>query len=325
MLAARTLMEQGVDVTGLVFVSHFFGSAKAEKAAERLGIELKKAEFKKEHFDMVKNPKYGYGKNMNPCIDCHALMLKRAKKIMESEGYDFAATGEILGQRPMSQNKDALDIVAKESELGDLLVRPMSAQLLDETKPEKEEWISRAKLHGISGRSREKQRELVKKYGITEYSSPGGGCLLTDPVFSQRLMKMLDCWPDCAGEDVELLKNGRVFWISGKNGKVIIVVGRDKGDCEELEKLAQKGDILMELKDITGPITLIRIKNDELRIKNEETEIKVPEALKLSGLKLGEEKSEEEILSIAALLTGYYAKKARGNKVKVEVKVISNK
>ncbi len=319
MLSARTLMEQGVEVTGLVFVSHFFGAAKARKAAEQLGVKLKEIEFKKEHFDMVKNPKHGYGKNINPCIDCHTLMLKRAKKIMEDEGYDFAATGEILGQRPMSQNKSALKTVNRESGLGDLLVRPMSAKLLDETKPEKNGWLKRGKLHEISGRSRWRQRELVEKYGIKEYASPGGGCLLTDPEFSRRLIRMLDYWPDCAGSNTELLKSGRVFWISGKNGKIIIVVGRDKADCENLEKLAQKGDILMELKDIKGPMTLVR----KLEIGNlefGELDINVPDALKLGELKLGEEKSKDEVLNIAALLTGFYAPKARGKKVKVDLR-----
>ncbi len=323
MLSARTLMEQGVDVTGLVFVSHFFGAAKARKAAKQLGVELREVEFKKEHLDMVKNPKHGYGKNMNPCIDCHTLMLKHAKKILEDEGYDFAATGEILGQRPMSQNKNALDIVNRESGLGDLLLRPMCAKLLEESRPEKEGKLVRGKLHGISGRSRERQRELVEKYGIKEYASPGGGCLLTDPEFSQRLIRMLDYWPDCAGSDTELLKNGRIFWISGKNGKIIIVVGRDKADCENLEKLAQKSDILMELKDIKGPMTLVRSKIKDLRLKDGEKKIEIPETLKLSGLRLGEEKNEEEILNIAALLTGYYAPKARERKVKVDLRFMN--
>ncbi len=323
MLSAKTLMNQGVEVTGLVFVSHFFGAAKARKAAEQLGIELKEVEFKKEHLEMVKSPKHGYGKNMNPCIDCHTLMLKYAKKIMEEEGYDFAATGEILGQRPMSQNKSALETVNRESGLGDLLVRPMSARLLDESRPEKEGKIIREKLHGISGRSRQRQRKLVEKYGIKEYASPGGGCLLTDPGFSERLIKMFDYWPDCAGEDIELLKNGRVFWVNGKNGKIIIVVGRDKKDCEELEKLSRKGDVLMELKDVKGPLTIVRSSDSQFPIFNSDLNIDIPNALKMSELKLGEEKSEEDVLNIAALLTGYYAPKARGKKSIIQLRIIN--
>jgi tRNA U34 2-thiouridine synthase MnmA/TrmU len=336
MLAARTLMEQGVEVTGLVFVSNFFGAAKARKAAEQLGVELKEVEFKKAHLDMVKNPKHGYGKNMNPCIDCHAMMLKYAKKIMEGKSpqllnpptplirgaiYDFVATGEVLGQRPMSQNSEALKIVERESGLGDLLVRPMSAKLLDESRPEKEGLLIRRKLHAISGRSREEQKELVKKYKIKEYASPGGGCLLTDPEFSQRLIKLFEYWPECEGDDIELLKNGRVFWVNGKNGKVLIIVGRDKEESENLEKLAKNGDVVVELKDEVGPVTIVRMQNADFRILNNELEIEVPDILKLSELKLGEEKSDEEILGIAALLTGYHAPKARGGKSIIQSRV----
>lgn len=320
MLAAKTLMEQNVEVTGLVFISNFFGSAKAQKAAKQLGVKLKEIEFKKEHLGMVRSPKHGYGKNMNPCIDCHALMLKHAKKIMEDKGYDFVATGEILGQRPMSQNKNALDIVARESGLDDLLVRPMSAKRLEESRPEKEGKLVRGRLHNIQGRSRDRQIELVEKYGIKEYASPGGGCLLTDPGFSERLMRMFDYWPECGGSDIELLKNGRIFWINKKNGKIVIIVGRNKEESENLEKLAQKGDILLELKDEVGPMTLVRIQNTEL--ENAELEIDIPNVLKMSEFKLGEEKSDKEIINIAGLLTGYHATKARGKKLKIKIKFL---
>ncbi len=350
MLAAKVLMEQGVEMTGIVFVSNFFGAAKARKAAGQLGINLKEVEFKKEHLKMVKNPKHGYGKNMNPCIDCHALMLRYAKEIMESscakastyvktsadksedkkEGFDFVATGEILGQRPMSQNKEALKTVAKESCLGDLLVRPLSAKLLEESRPEKEGKLIRGRLFDIKGRSRDKQKELIKKFGIKEYASPGGGCLLTDPEFSQRLLKLFNYWPDCSGDDIELLKNGRIFWLTTRMGadtgrmaanKVLIVIGRDKEDCANLEKLAKKGDIMIKLKEMVGPLTIVRIFNFQFSIFNSDLELDIPEELKMSELKLEEEKSEQEIFNIAALLTGYYATKARGKMVKLEVKI----
>lgn len=322
MLAARTLMEQGVDVTGLVFVSNFFGAAKARKAAEQLGIKLKEVDFKKEHLDMVKNPKHGYGKNMNPCIDCHAMMLRHAKKIMEEESYDFVATGEVLGQRPMSQNKGSLDIVNRESGLGDLLVRPMSAKLLEESRPEKEGKLIRGRLHRISGRSREAQKEMVKKYGIKEYASPGGGCLLTDPGFSEKLIKLFDYWPECLGQDIDILKYGRVHWINHKNGKVVVVIGRDKEECEELEKIAKENDILIDLKGDVGPTTLIRgLKADDFIVGDNKADI--PNVLKMSELKLGEEKNNDEIIGIAGLLTGYYAPKARGKKVELNIRLIA--
>lgn len=326
MLAARILMEQGVAVTGIVFVSHFFGPAKARKAAAQLGIELKEIDFKEAHLAMVKNPKHGYGKNMNPCIDCHTMMMRYAKKIMEDEGYDFVATGEVLGQRPMSQNREALQTVNRESGLGDLLVRPMSAKLLDESRPEKEGLILRGKLYDIKGRSREKQKELVKKFGIKEYASPGGGCLLTDPGFSERLIRIFDYWPDCSGDEVELLKYGRIFWINVKNGKILIVVGRDKDECENLRRLAKKGDFIVELKDEIGPTTLIRdFAHGESGFNGKNCEITVdaPIVLKLSELKLGEEKNDEKVLNIAALLTGYYAVKARGKKSIIQLTIIN--
>ena len=320
MLSAKLLMEQGIEVTGLTFTSFFFGAKKARKVVDQLGIELKEVDFSKEHLEMVKNPKYGYGKNMNPCIDCHALMLRHAKKIMEDEGYDFVATGETLGQRPMSQNMDALKTVSEYSGIGDRLVRPLSAKLLEKTRPEIEGKLIRGKLLNISGRSRDRQIELVKKFGIKEYANPGGGCLLTDPEFTQRLIKILDYWPDCTGNDVELLKHGRVFWLKVKNNeRVLVIVGRNEDENKMLEKFAKKGDIMVELEEIMGPMTIARLENANFNILNN-LEIEIPENLKKSELNFGEEKSEDEILHIIGLLTGYYSTKARGKKVNLNIK-----
>ncbi|MBU0722015.1 tRNA 4-thiouridine(8) synthase ThiI [Patescibacteria group bacterium] len=326
-LAARILMEQGVEVTGLSFKSNFFDTGKAKKSAEQLGIKLIEIDFSDEHLEVVKNPAHGYGKNMNPCIDCHALMLKKAKEIMNNlptptckEGeYDFVATGEVLGQRPMSQRRDALKIVEKISRLEGKLVRPMSAKLLDESEPEKQGKLIRGKLLDISGRSRNRQLELVKKYGIKEYASPGGGCLLTDPEFSKKLLTMLECWPDCNGNDIELLKCGRVNWVKSENDKnILLVIGRDEKDNENLEKLAGIGDIIIQLVDENGPTSLIRSKILSI-MEREIREINVPEELKMSELKFGEKKSEEEIIELAARFTGYYATKSRGKKIKLKI------
>ena len=320
MLAARVLMEQGIEAVGLSFKSNFFGTVKAKKVAEQLGIKLIEVDFSDEHLTMVKNPAHGYGKNMNPCIDCHSLMLKRAKEIMEKEKFDFVATGEVLGQRPMSQHRDALKIVEKISGLEGKLVRPMSAKLLDESEPEKQKKIIRGKLLDISGRSRKRQLELVKKYSIKEYASPGGGCLLTDPEFSEKLLKLLEYWPDCDGNDIELLKWGRINWLKGKKDKnVLLIVGRDEKDNESLEKLARAGDVIIQPAEENGPTSVARIKNYELKITNEIREIKVPEEIKMSELKFGEKKSEEEIVELAVMLTGYYAAKLRGKKIKFNI------
>jgi len=358
MLAAKTLMNQNIEVTGLTFISYFFGAAKARQAAKQLGIELKEVDFSDEHLEMVKNPKYGYGKNMNPCIDCHALMLRKAAEYLKKDSeetmglprrpspfkkgeeaprndtkgvYDFIATGEILGQRPMSQNKESLAIVAEYSGVGNKLLRPMSAKLLEKTEPEIGEKVTRGKLHTIKGRTREKQIELVKKYGIKEYFSPSGGCLLTDPGFSEKLIKMLDYWPACTGNDVELLKYGRVFWLktriatnrnTNSHKFVLIVVGRNKEECEQLEKLMKKGDIMMELEEVKGPVTIVRMKNAECRIKNIAI-VEVPEKLKMSELGMDKEMSEEEILETAGLLTGWYATKSRGRQVNIKLHFIN--
>lgn len=319
LLAARTLIEQGIEVTGLSFKSYFFGTAKGKKVAGQLGIKHIEVDFSAEHLAMVKNPKYGYGKNMNPCIDCHAMMLSKAKEIMEKEKYDFVATGEVLGERPMSQNKEALKIVEKDSGLAGRLIRPLSAKLLEESDLEKAGTVNRGKLFNISGRSRKRQLELVKKYGIKEYASPGGGCLLTDPVFSEKLLKILEFWPNCGGDDIELLKWGRVNWLKDEHdNNVLLVIGRDEKDNENLEKLAQAQDALIKLADGNGPTTIIR-KLENKNFKTGDAEIEVSQELKMGELKLGEKKSQEEIINLGLRLTGYYVVKLRGKKAKLEV------
>ncbi|MBA3047653.1 tRNA 4-thiouridine(8) synthase ThiI [Patescibacteria group bacterium] len=363
MIAAKVLQAQGIEVAGVCCVSNFFDCGKAKKAAEEISIDLKIIDISEELLEIVKNPPSGYGKHLNPCVDCHSLMVKKAGKylspsslysdtpllIRRGAGGEVLATGEVLGQRSFSQNKEALSRIEKMA--GVEILRPLSAKLLPETTYEKQGLVNRGRLLNIKGRSRERQMELAEKHKLKNYSSPAGGCILTDPEFSNRLMKMLDYWPDCGVNDVELLKHGRVFWLTlntpirqladaKKRQKVLIIVGRHKEDNENLEKLARKGDILLELKDMTGPLSLVR--NSKFQIPNNKQipqpeadpplaenskfqipnilEINVPEKLKMSELKFGEEKSEEEILRIAGLLTGHYAVKARGKKVKLKVK-----
>ncbi len=254
MLAARALQNQGIKVTGLSFKSYFFSEKAAKKAAKNLKILLSVVDFSKEHLKMVKNPKHGYGKSMNPCIDCHALMLKKAKGIMKKEKFDFVATGEVLGERPMSQNPKALKTVEKESSLVGYLLRPLSAKLLEPTIPEQKRIVDRSKLFNISGRSRKKQIELARFWGIKDYPTPAGGCLLTDPEFGKKLNKLFGEYPRCNGNDIELLRVGRHFW----EDKVKIIVGRNDKENKIIKKLAKKSDILVEMKDYSGPTTLIR-------------------------------------------------------------------
>ncbi len=253
-LAIKILQEQGIEVTGLCFVSYFFNSRAAEKAAKKLKIKLKIIDFSDEHLEIVKKPCYGHGKAVNPCIDCHLLMIKKAKGIMEKEEFDFVATGEVLGERPMSQNKQALELIEKESGLKGYLLRPLSAKLLKATILEEKGLIKREQLLDISGRGRKRQMALAKEYGIKDYPTPAGGCLLTEIEFGKKLKEMLSHWPKAKGNDIRLLRFGRHFWIEDN----LIIVGRNKEDNDRIKELSQKGDVLIEPKEFPGPTILIR-------------------------------------------------------------------
>ena len=192
-LAIKVIKDQGIDVIALNFVSHFFGgkNEKAEKMAEQLGIKVEYVHFEKRHTEVVKNPVYGRGKNMNPCIDCHSLMFKVAGELLEKYDADFVISGEVLGQRPMSQNRQALNIVKKESGFSNKILRPLCAKNIEPTEMELNGLVDREKLLDISGRSRKTQMELAEKWGITEYPSPAGGCKLTEPNYALRLRDLL--------------------------------------------------------------------------------------------------------------------------------------
>ena len=256
-LAMRLLERQGVDVVGLTLVSYFFNAETPIKMARQLNLPLRVADISLEHLVMVKRPRYGYGKNMNPCLDCHLMMLRRAKQIMAEEGFDFVATGEVLGERPFSQNLAALNLLEKQSGLAGYLLRPLSAKLLPPTIPEQNGLVNREKLLDISGRSRQRQIALALEWGIAEYPTPAGGCCLTDPGFSMRLKELLAHWPKASGDDIQLLKYGRVFW----QDNILLIVGRDQEENNQLEQLRQLKDILVSPKNFSGPTVLIRSKN----------------------------------------------------------------
>jgi len=254
MLSAKILKEEGIEVTPLCFKSFFFSTSAAEKATKQIGLKLKVVDFSKEHLKMLKNPKHGRGKAINPCIDCHLLMIKTAGKIMKKEGYDFIATGEVLGQRPMSQNINSLNLIEKESGLKGLIVRPLSVKVLPPTKPEKLGIIKRENLYDISGRSRNRQIELAKKFKIKEYPSPAGGCILTDINYSKKLFELFKRVPKFTGNDAELIKYGRVFW----KDDLLIIVPRDAKECELVANLRKRGDVVLEPHNFSGPTVLVR-------------------------------------------------------------------
>ncbi len=283
-LAAMTLMRQGVEVTGISFVTPFFGARKAKAAAEAIGFPLIVQNISDVHLEMVKKPKYGYGRNMNPCIDCHAMMFRLAGEIMAKEGFDFLFSGEVLGQRPMSQNPNALKSVAKYSGHPDRILRPLSAKLLPITPIEEAGLVDREQLLDIQGRSRRRQQALAVEWGFPDFPSSGGGCLLTEAGFSNQLRDLLEHDPQASPADVELLKVGRQFRLS-PNAK--LVLGRNQADNEQLEELAGEQGLKLRCSNFSGPL----------------------------GLFCGEEK-EEDLQTAAAILASYGKGK---NEAQVEV------
>lgn len=310
-LAAMTLVKQDIEVELVCFVSNFYNAENAKKTAQHVGLKLHILSIENEIIGVVKNPPSGLGKNMNPCIDCHALMIKTANEKL-GKGFDFIATGEVLGQRPFSQNRTALDRVRKLA--GVEILRPLSAKLLDETDFEKSGIVDRSKLHEISGRGREAQFELAKQYSITVYPTPAGGCLLTDPGFSDRLRDMIANWPECTASDIELLKHGRIYWLTMKEENILVVVGRQSADNENLLKFKQKNDIIFQLKDIVGPIVLLRSKNNSITTDDDEILANLEKNITIEDINIGSTMTLEEILHTASLLTAWHSKRAHGHK-----------
>lgn len=253
-LAVKIIQDQGIEVECISFETPFFSADKARDAAAQIACPLVVLDITEEHLHMLKAPRYGYGKHMNPCIDCHALMLRVAGGRMKETGADFLFTGEVLGQRPMSQTKQSLHIVGKISGYQGYIVRPLSARLLPETIPEQEGKVDRARLFDIQGRSRKRQLDMVEYYGIKDYLNPAGGCLLTDPMFSKRLKDLFEHRNDFAIRDLRLLKAGRRIRL---NMTTEINVGRNRSENTALQKLAEKDDIIVHMRDYPGPTVLI--------------------------------------------------------------------
>jgi tRNA U34 2-thiouridine synthase MnmA/TrmU len=254
MLAAAILRAQGLHVTLICFVTPFFGAGRARESAAHLDLSLREVDITDKYLPLVYDPPHGWGRGHNPCIDCHILMLKEAGALMEAEGFDLLFTGEVLGQRPMSQNRGSLNLVAKESGFADVLLRPLSAKLLKITKPEALGWVDREKLLNLSGRGRKRQIALAKEFGITLYPAPAGGCLLTDPGYAARLKELLRHLNKASRRELELLKYGRHFRLPG-GAKV--VVGRTQRENEVLIGLKTKKDFLVRVENIPGPLVLI--------------------------------------------------------------------
>jgi tRNA U34 2-thiouridine synthase MnmA/TrmU len=270
-LAAQVMVEQGVELEAINFMTLFCTCTNrgatclaSQKAVETLGIPLKVFNVSEEYLQVVKHPKHGYGRNLNPCIDCRIFMLKKAKVYMGESGSSFIVTGEVLGQRPMSQRKDAMHMIEKEAGLEGFILRPLSAKVLPMTVPEREGWVDREKLLNISGRTRKPQIKLAEHYGIHDYPCPAGGCLLTDPGFSKRMKDLMDHDLDFSINDVYLLKMGRHFRFSQT---VKLVVGRNEEENQKIQTFSKKEDLLLKVSTFSGPLSLLRGKFDEADIE----------------------------------------------------------
>lgn len=253
-LAAKLIKDQGIEVIGICFKSYFFGEENAKRMVAQIGVPLEVVDFSIEHFEMVKNPKNGYGKNMNPCIDCHAMMMRYCGELLEKFNADFIITGEVLNQRPMSQNRAALDKVKKESGIGSKILRPLCAKNLPPTEMEEKGLVNREALLDIMGRNRKVQMELAEKWGIKEYPSPAGGCKLTEPNYSKRLEELLDHNKDVETRELDLLKIGRHFRVT-EGCKIISARTQDEGEI--LKDLIRKGDTILLAKDFKGSMVVI--------------------------------------------------------------------
>jgi len=257
-LAVRLMLEQGVQVETVNFVTPFCLCGRkgcdATDVASRFQVKLKSIFLGDEYLRMLRKPKHGYGKNMNPCIDCRILMLKRAKQYAKQIDADFIFTGEVLDERPMSQHKRAMKTIERDSGLVGRILRPLSAKCLLETEPEKRGWVKREKLLDIKGRSRKRQIQLARSYGLFHYPCPAGGCLLTDREFSAKMRDLFKHKRAIRLKDISLLKVGRHFRLGSNK----IIVGRKETENKSLLSLKAPSDYYFEVPGYGSPITILQ-------------------------------------------------------------------
>ncbi|MBM4040059.1 MAG: hypothetical protein FJ290_16260 [Planctomycetes bacterium] len=308
-LAIRLMLDQGIEVEALHFVSIFNATAPEKpsllrplRVARQLGVPLVPMRFTAEQLALLRDPAHGFGSQMNPCIDCHMAMLRLAAERMRETGAQFLVTGEVLGQRPMSQRSFVLHQIAKDTGLGGLILRPLSAKLLPPTIPEEKGWVDRERLLDIYGRSRKRQLELARHYALTEHGSPAGGCLLTDPGFAARLR---DYFGHLAGaepdlNDLHLLKYGRHFRLDAATR---VIIGRVHRENVTVYTFSRPADLLLTTRDAPGPTALLRCATVGLSDRAAEAEsarLGKPAVALLRG-----SESDEHIRTAAALTARY--------------------
>ncbi|MBI4825961.1 MAG: hypothetical protein HY807_06005 [Nitrospirae bacterium] len=261
-LAILAVMKQGVEVTAITFMNHF-GCSIGDKsscskdpfsASLKFGFDVKLSHLSDKFLEIVKNPKFGHGRNMNPCLDCRILMLREAKAMMEMSGADFLVTGEVIGQRPMSQRRDTFPVIDREANVKGLVLRPLTAKHLKITIPEEKGMVNRDLLYDFFGRSRKPQMALAAEFGLTEYPAPAGGCLLTEPNYSFRLKELFSHISDPSYKDINLLRLGRHFRLSPE---CKVIVGRKKEENDAILSLVEDADYTMHVPGYGSPVTLV--------------------------------------------------------------------
>ncbi|MCF7913406.1 MAG: tRNA (5-methylaminomethyl-2-thiouridylate)-methyltransferase [Candidatus Cloacimonetes bacterium] len=251
-LAVKHMERLGYQVKAVFFETPFFEAESALQAAKANEIDLQVIDVLPQYLQVLENPRYGYGKNMNPCVDCHGFMFRMAAELLTETGADFLISGEVLGQRPMSQRKDAMNAVAKLSGVKDLLVRPLCQQFLADTLPIREGWVDKAEMLDIQGRGRQRQLDMAREFGVTEFQNPAGGCKLTDIKYSRKLKDLL-LHKQLNDDTIKYLKYGRHFRL---NEHTKLIVGRDKAENEHLSLLTTD-EIVVKTVDFHGPLGII--------------------------------------------------------------------
>ncbi len=267
-LAVKMMIDQGIEVHALNFTSAFCtcssGSSRSSKeprgcksesrrVAAEFNIPIKVIVKGSDYIDIVRNPRYGYGKGLNPCVDCRIYIFVAARKYMAEIGASFIITGEVIGQRPMSQRRETMRLIEEESGLAGLILRPLCAGHLAPTIPEKTGLVDRSRLLSVSGRSRRPQIALAEELDVLDYPCPAGGCLLTDKIFSKKVGDLLEHNPVVDARDLAMLKIGRHFRFNGSK----VIVGRDEGENEKLKALAGPADMLVEPVEFPGPVAVV--------------------------------------------------------------------
>jgi len=255
-LAAKTVQAQGLDVLGLHFTSPFFGKpARIEHWRAVYGLDIVAVDVAEDYLDLLTaGPAHGLGKCLNPCIDCKILMLRRAKELLPEYDASFLVTGEVIGQRPMSQRRDALDIISRDSGTRDILLRPLCAKKMLPVAAERDGLVARERLHNFSGRSRKDQLALAQAFGVTEIPPPAGGCLLTEQPSARRFFPLFLHLAAPRPRDCDLANIGRQYWAGAR----WLAIGRNESDNKQLEECVREGDLVFKVRDYPGPLGLAR-------------------------------------------------------------------